>query len=91
MFDFLKLIDRKKAAAIIILGLISGLMSFLFLAFINIMIQLVLKEKNAADFNYIILFCLLMLAFMWSRRALAYIVIKFSQQIFQVSNRCEIA
>lgn len=82
MFDFLKLIDRKKAVAIIVLGLISGIMSFLFLAFINLMIQLVLKEKNTADFNYIILFCSLMIAFIWSRRALAYIVIKFSQNIF---------
>lgn len=82
MFDFLKLIDRKKAAAILVLGLISGFTSFLFLAFINLMIQLVFKQENTTDFNYIILFCFLMLAFTWSRRALAYLIIKFSQQIF---------
>ena len=82
MFDFLKLIDRKKAVAIIVLGLISGVMSFSFLAFINFMIQLVLNSKKASDFNYIIFFCALMVAFIWSRRALAYIVIKFSQNIF---------
>jgi ABC-type siderophore export system fused ATPase/permease subunit len=82
MFDFLKLLNRKKVTAIFILGLISGLMSFLFLGFINLMIGLVLTEKGVSDFNYTLLFCALMLVLIWSRRALAYIIIKFSQQVF---------
>jgi putative ATP-binding cassette transporter len=82
MFDFLKLVDRKKVAAIIILGLISGLMSFLFLAFINLMTGLVLQRKNTSDINYIILFFVLMILLIWSKRVLAYIIIKFSQRMF---------
>lgn len=82
MFDFLKLIDRKKAASILILGLISGLMNFLFLGFINLMIGLTLNGKDTSDVNYVILFCSHMLVFIWSRRALAYTIIKFSQQVF---------
>jgi putative pyoverdin transport system ATP-binding/permease protein len=82
MFNFLKLINRRKAVAIFVLGLISGLMSFLFLAFINLMIGLILQKKNTLDLNYIILFCSLILIFMWSKMSLSYIVIKFSQQIF---------
>lgn len=82
MFDFLRLVDREKAAKIFVLGLISGLINFLFLAFINLMVGLVLTKKNTFDFNYIILFCSLMLVFIWSRIELSNIVIKFSQQIF---------
>jgi putative ATP-binding cassette transporter len=82
MFDFLKLINPKKSASILILGLISGLVSFLFLAFINLMIGIVLNKKDPTNINYIILFCSLMLFFIWSKRALSYILIKFSQQIF---------
>lgn len=82
MFDFLKLINRKKVASIFVLGLISGLINFLFLAFINLMIGLVLTQKNTLDFTYIFLFSSLILLFIWSKIALSYIVIKFSQQIF---------
>lgn len=82
MFDFLNLIDRKKAVAIVTLGLISGLMSFLFLAFISLMIGVTLNRKNNSDVNYIVLFSFLMLFFIWSKRALAFLVIKFSQRMF---------
>ena len=82
MFDFLKLLSRKKAMSIFVLGVITGLMSFLFLGFVNFMIGLILTEKNTSDSSYLILFCSLMLVLIWSRRALSYIVIKFSQQVF---------
>lgn len=82
MFDILRLVDRKKAIAIISLGLISGLMNFLFLAFINLMIGLVLSGRNVSDVNYIVLFLALMLALIWSKRALSFIVIRFSQRTF---------
>ncbi|MDP1800255.1 MAG: cyclic peptide export ABC transporter [Bacteroidota bacterium] len=82
MFDFLKLIDFKKAVSIVVLGLISGSISFLFLAFINFMIGLIIDKRNAVDFNYIVLFCFLMLVFIWTKRELAYIIIKFSQRTF---------
>lgn len=82
MFDFLKLIDRKKAAAIVVLGLVSGSISFLFLGFINFMIGLIVNKRSAEDFNYVILVCFLLLTFIWTKRALAYIIIKFSQRTF---------
>ena len=89
MFDFLKLIDRRKAIAIFSLGLISGVISFLFLAFINFMIGIILSKKNSSDINYVILFSFLMLFFIWSKRSLAFIVIKFSQHMFW-KLRCQI-
>lgn len=82
MFDFLKLIDRRKAIAIIALGLISGSMNFLFLAFINLMTRIMINNRKASDINYVILFLSLMLLLIWSKRTMAYIVIKFSQRTF---------
>ncbi len=82
MFDFIKLIDRKKAVAIFVLGLVSGLTSFGFLACINFMIEVIVNKKNAINTNYILLFCALMLGFVWSKVALAHIVVKFSQRTF---------
>ncbi len=82
MVDFLKLIDRKKAIAIFVLGIISGLTSFLLLAYINLMIEHILQKKDVFDFKYIILFCSLIFVFIWCRKTLSYIIIKFSQQTF---------
>ncbi|MFT5822319.1 MAG: putative ATP-binding cassette transporter [Crocinitomix sp.] len=82
MLNFVKLIDWKKAVYIFLLGLVSGAMSFLFLGFINVMIEAVLDGRNTADVNYLIFFCFLMLGLIWTRRALSYIVIKFSQRVF---------
>ena len=82
MLNFIRLIDWKKALSIFVLGLISGAMSFLFLSFINLLIGVVLEGGNTTDFNYLIYFCFLMLGFIWSRRALSYIIIKFSQRVF---------
>jgi putative ATP-binding cassette transporter len=82
MLGFLKLIDRKKAVTIFTLGLISGIINFLFLGFINLMIGLIMRGKDTSDVNYVILFCSLLLTFIWSRRSLSLIIIKFSQQIF---------
>jgi putative ATP-binding cassette transporter len=82
MLNFIKLIDSKKAISIFILGLVSGGMSFLFLSFINLMVGTILAKDNAANINYIIYFCILLWCFVWCRRSLSYIIIKFSQQVF---------
>lgn len=82
MLNFIKLIDWKKALTIFILGLISGGVSFMFLSFINLLIGVVLEGGNSADVNYLIYFCFLMLGFIWTRRALSYVIIKFSQRVF---------
>ncbi|MCC9019524.1 cyclic peptide export ABC transporter [Flavobacterium lipolyticum] len=82
MLHFTKLIDTKNAIYIFVLGLVSGAISFLFLSFINLMMGVILAKENPANFNYIIYFCVLLWCFVWSRRALSYIIIKFSQQVF---------
>jgi putative ATP-binding cassette transporter len=82
MLGFIKLIDSKKAISILVLGIISGGISFLFLAFINFMVGVSLAKENPSNINYIIYFCILIWSFVWSRRALAYIIIKFSQSVF---------
>ncbi|OQP47885.1 cyclic peptide export ABC transporter [Niastella populi] len=82
MFNFIKLINPKKAISIFVLGLVSGGVSFLFLSFINLMVGIILSKQNTSSINYIIYFCILLFGFVWSRRALSYIIIKFSQQVF---------
>lgn len=82
MFEYLKIIDRKKAISIFVLGILSGLMGFLFLGFINLMIGEIMLGNKTTDLIYILLFGFLLLGFIWSRRALAYIIIKFSQEVF---------
>jgi putative pyoverdin transport system ATP-binding/permease protein len=82
MFNFIKLIDPKKAISIFVLGLVSGGISFLFMSFINLMVGIILSKQNSSSINYIIYFCILLFGFVWSRRALSYIIIKFSQQVF---------
>jgi putative pyoverdin transport system ATP-binding/permease protein len=82
MLSFLKLIDRKKAISIFVLGLVSGGMSFLYLSFINLMVGVILARNNSANINYIIYFCILLWSSVWCKRALAFIIIKFSQQVF---------
>ncbi len=82
MLSFIKLIDPKKAISIFVLGIISGGISFSFLAFINFMVGVSLRKENAANINYIIYFCILLWGFVWSKRALAYIIMKFSQSVF---------
>lgn len=82
MLGFVKLIEWKQSISIFLLGIVSGAISFSFLTFINFMVGISLAKENAANINYIIFFCILLWSFVWSRRALAYIIIKFSQSVF---------
>jgi putative ATP-binding cassette transporter len=76
------LIDPKKAISIFVLGLVSGGISFLFLSFINLMVGIILSKQNSSSINYILYFCILLFGFVWCRKGLSYIIIKFSQQVF---------
>ncbi|MGB3469134.1 MAG: hypothetical protein WBA74_27865, partial [Cyclobacteriaceae bacterium] len=82
MLSFIRLIDYKRVISIVVLGLISGGINFLFLSFINLMIRVILEDGNPSDISYLIYFLFLMLSFVWSRRALSYMIIKFSKQVF---------
>lgn len=46
------------------------------------MVGTIAAKENAANINYIVYFCILLWSFVWCRRALSYIIIKFSQQVF---------
>lgn len=67
----------------ILLGILSGLTSFLFLTFLNFLIGLLLTEEYASvNPAYILVFALVILAFIWSRNALNLKMIRLSQAIF---------
>ena len=82
MFGISHLIEKKKVISILVLGLISGLFSFLFLAFINYMIGTILENGGEFDRSNLILFILLLLGFIWSTRGLSTLTIQYSQKIF---------
>ncbi len=85
MKDILKFIsnDKKPILAGIILGVISGLLSFSFLAFFNFMIGIIIMENyNEVNRNYILVFVVIVLLFIWSRRAMSFTFIKYSQRLF---------
>lgn len=76
-------IDKKSIWTGIILGVVSGLMSFTFLAFLNFMLGNILsgnyKEISSV---YTIAFSLVIILFIWSRRALSFKIIGLSQKLF---------
>jgi putative ATP-binding cassette transporter len=77
---------RKERGAIfygILLGIVSGLLSFSFLTFINYLMDRLLGG-NYVEVNttYILLFILILIGFVWSRRALSMKIIRLSQNLF---------
>ena len=65
------------------LGILSGLSSFLFLAALNFVIgQLLMGTYTSVNPTYILVFSLIIVAFIWSRRALTHKMIKLAQNIF---------
>lgn len=78
------LLDDKKAFYKgILLGVASGLLSFAFLAFLNL-IMTVLMSGMYKGFNplYAASFSLIILTYIWSRRALSQVIIELSQRFF---------
>lgn len=73
----------KNNIKIVLIGILSGLTSFLFLTILNYLIGLLLGGVyKSVDPAYILLFSLVILAFIWSRKALTTRMIKLSQSIF---------
>ncbi|MGV3610697.1 MAG: cyclic peptide export ABC transporter [Fluviicola sp.] len=78
-----KRIRRMTIILTILLGILSGLTSFLFLTFLNFLIGLLLTEEySSVNPVYILVFVLVILAFVWSRNALNLKMIRLSQTIF---------
>ncbi len=72
----------KQIAFYSIMGIISGLVSFLFIALVNKVIDLSIKDQMPAENNFILLFSMVIILFFISRRLLSEGVIRFSQRIF---------
>lgn len=66
-----------------ILGVLSGLFSFLFINAVNRVIGLLIAgEFKSISKEYILLFASVLLLFIWIRRSLAVAIIKLSQELF---------
>lgn len=66
-----------------ILGVLSGLFSFLFINAVNKVIGLLIAgEFKSISKEYILLFASILLLFIWIRRSLAVAIIKLSQELF---------
>ena len=67
----------------LLIGIVSGLTSFLFLAILNYLIGLLLGGNyKSINTTYILLFSLVILIFIWSRKVLTTRMIKLSQSMF---------
>ncbi|MCB2376582.1 cyclic peptide export ABC transporter [Hymenobacter sp. BT635] len=67
----------------IFLSFLSGGTSFLFLTFVNRVIgQLMTQGYGAINQTYTLLFLLIVVLFVWTRRVLALAIIRFSQSLF---------
>lgn len=75
--------DGKALATGVYLGILSGLVSFAFLTFFNFMIAEILgNQYPVINFTYVVLFFLIIVLFIWSRRTLSFHIIKYSQHLF---------
>lgn len=75
--------DYKVVVAGILLGVISGILSFLFMAFFNFLIgEVMLGNYTEVNVSYTLAFALITIFFIWSRRTMSKIFIHFSQRLF---------
>lgn len=88
--NLLNRLYSSSSLVTLLIGIISGFTSFLFLTVLNYLIGLLLAGTyKSFNPSYILLFTLVILAFVWSRKALTTRMIKLSQNIFW-KIRCEI-
>jgi putative pyoverdin transport system ATP-binding/permease protein len=78
----LSVIGKGGIARYIVLGLLSGMSSFLFINNVTRVIGLIISGKfTAVSREYIILFLSIILLFVWARRKLALLSISVTQKI----------
>lgn len=76
-------IDKSSYFGVVVIGIISGLTSFLFLAVLNFLIgQLLAGTYTSVNPAYILVFILVILSFIWSRKVLTVRMIHLSQTLF---------
>jgi len=79
----LKTVSKLSFFPIVLIGILSGLTSFLFLTVLNYLIGLLLTGGyTSVNPAYIIVFSLVILSFIWSRKALTTRMIRLSQTTF---------
>jgi cyclic peptide transporter len=78
----LPIIGKQGIVKYVLLGLCSGLSSFLFINTVNRVIANTISGKlTGISYEYTILFAFIILFYIWSRRTLALIVINVSQRV----------
>lgn len=83
MKKVLRSVSNLSFFRIFLIGILSGLTSFLFLTVLNYLIGLLLTGGyNSVNPAYILVFSLIILSFIWSRKALTTRMIRLSQTIF---------
>ncbi|MEO1516975.1 MAG: cyclic peptide export ABC transporter [Bacteroidota bacterium] len=84
LFDLLTAtVSKWELTKIVGVGILSGGINFLFLALLNHMIALLINDQyKVFDLNYAMLFAFVIIAFIWSRKALTEYMIELSQQLF---------
>lgn len=81
----LRLLEKDKRSIFkgILLGIVSGLLNFAFITFLNRLISWIIGGSyDSFNLGYTISFALVILSYVWARRELSYIVIKLSQNLF---------
>ena len=77
------LISKGKISQYVLLGILSGLFSFLFINFVTRVVGLIIGgEFTAIRKEYVVLFFSIILAYVWTRRALSVAIIRLSQSFF---------
>jgi len=75
--------DGRELLHGVYLGILSGLVSFAFLTFFNFMIAEIMSDHYPViNFTFISVFFLIITLFIWSRRALSFHIIRYSQHLF---------
>ncbi|HAP59955.1 MAG TPA: hypothetical protein DCR93_10805, partial [Cytophagales bacterium] len=75
--------DRRTILAGALLGAVSGLLSFAFLAFLNFMIgNLLAGQYTRFSITHGLIFALIIVSYIWARRSLSFKIIRLSQAFF---------
>lgn len=75
--------NRKALNTGVFLGILTGVIGFIFMAFFNFMIEKLLSGSyDRVNFVYLIMILFLFLISLWSQRALSHKIIVLSQQIY---------
>lgn len=76
-------VSKGKISQYVLLGILSGLFSFLFINFVTRVVGLIIAgEFTTIRKEYVVLFLSIILVYIWSRRALSIAIIRLSQSFF---------